>query len=181
MSSKFLKELSGYWQYYLPRLSGKGHIGQLAFKNEPAGKVRVFAMVDSWTQDLLNPLHQLLFSLLKKLPNDGTFDQNKSFQRCIEKAKANQCSFGYDLSAATDRLPLKVQIGIVKALLSQIGISQSVKGSQLWADILTERPYAIRKEESQNDQGDLFDISPDGKSWSDLKYSVGQPMGALSS
>jgi len=32
-------------------------IGQLSIKEEAAGKVRVFAMVDSLTQSVLKPLH----------------------------------------------------------------------------------------------------------------------------
>jgi len=32
-------------------------IGQLSLKEEAAGKVRVFAMVDIWTQSVLKPLH----------------------------------------------------------------------------------------------------------------------------
>lgn len=32
-------------------------LGQLAIKEEAAGKVRVFAMVDVWTQSALKPLH----------------------------------------------------------------------------------------------------------------------------
>lgn len=53
-------------------------IGKLSKKLEAAGKIRVFAMVDVWTQSLLKPLHLALFSFLKSLPNDGTFDQNAS-------------------------------------------------------------------------------------------------------
>jgi hypothetical protein len=53
-------------------------IGKLSTKKEAAGKVRVFAMVDVWTQSLLKPLHLALFEFLKSLPNDGTFDQNAS-------------------------------------------------------------------------------------------------------
>jgi hypothetical protein len=53
-------------------------IGKLSMKKEAAGKVRVFAMVDVWTQSLLKPLHLALFEFLKSLPNDGTFDQNAS-------------------------------------------------------------------------------------------------------
>lgn len=30
--------------------SGTGFLGKLGFKEEPAGKIRVFAMVDAWTQ-----------------------------------------------------------------------------------------------------------------------------------
>jgi len=34
-----------------------GPIGKLSFKEEAAGKLRVFAMVDVITQSLFNPLH----------------------------------------------------------------------------------------------------------------------------
>jgi hypothetical protein len=51
------------------------YVGQLSRKNEAAGKVRVFAMVDIWTQSLLKPLHSMLTSFLGSLPNDGTKDQ----------------------------------------------------------------------------------------------------------
>lgn len=57
------------------------HYGSLAFKEEPAGKLRIFALVDSITQTILQPLHALLFKTLNTqlLECDGTFDQNASF------------------------------------------------------------------------------------------------------
>lgn len=94
---------------------GRSAVGQLSEKLEAAGKIRVFAMVDVWTQSLLKPLHLALFSFLKSLPNDGTFDQTASWKRCAEKAKLSGCSFGYDLSAATDRLPIELQVSILSA------------------------------------------------------------------
>jgi len=51
------------------------YLGKLAVKGEAAGKVRVFAMVDPWTQWVLKPLHSNLFKVLAKLPMDGTFNQ----------------------------------------------------------------------------------------------------------
>jgi hypothetical protein len=59
----------------------------------------------------------MLFAFLRKLPNDGTFDQNQSITRCIEKVKVNGKSFGYDLSAATDRLPIELQVSILSSLI----------------------------------------------------------------
>jgi hypothetical protein len=91
--------------------------GQLACKLEPAGKVRVFALVDVWTQSCLKPLHEMLFSFLRSLPNDGTFDQHASVLRCRAKADKAKLSFGYDLSAATDRLPLYLQIAVLKPII----------------------------------------------------------------
>jgi len=54
---------------------------------------------------------------LSRIPNDGTFDQDASFVRACEKAKASGASFGYDLSAATDRLPISVQEVILSSLI----------------------------------------------------------------
>ena len=43
-----------------------GNIGQLSFKKEPAGKLRVFAMVDCLTQSAMKPLHDILSIIFKK-------------------------------------------------------------------------------------------------------------------
>lgn len=72
-------------------------------------------MVDIWTQTVLYPLHETLFTFLKRLPNDGTFDQNLSVKRVMEKSLKFGKSFGYDLSAATDRLPLDLQKSILSS------------------------------------------------------------------
>jgi hypothetical protein len=61
-----------------PSKKGGEAIGQLGFKEEAAGKLRVFAEVDSITQTLLSPLHHQLSRVLKKIGNDGTFDQDSS-------------------------------------------------------------------------------------------------------
>jgi hypothetical protein len=93
-----------------------GDIGSLKTKDEAAGKVRVFAMVDWWTQSALKPLHEFLFTYLRSIPNDGTFDQHASVIRGMEKVKSSGCSFGYDLSAATDRLPIFLQSAIIETM-----------------------------------------------------------------
>lgn len=124
-----LKDM-GDTQYYLGQWEGctvdlmreevpKGRIGQLSFKEEAAGKVRVFAMVDIWTQSVLKPLHDAISDILRSLPNDGTFDQQAAVKRCFEKSKKAGFSYGYDLSAATDRLPISLQMSVVKALFGQ--------------------------------------------------------------
>lgn len=97
----------------------KSPVGQLQTKKEAAGKIRIFAMVDVWTQSALKPLHEYLFSFLKSLPNDGTFDQHASVKRCFAKSKVSKCSFGYDLSAATDRLPIALQTKVLTSFLGK--------------------------------------------------------------
>lgn len=52
---------------------------------------------------------------MKSLPNDGTFDQYASVKRCMQKVQIAKKSFGYDLSAATDRLPIQLQVAILTA------------------------------------------------------------------
>jgi hypothetical protein len=94
-------------------------LGQLSVKFEAAGKMRIFALVDSWTQSLLSPLHDMIFKFLKSLPNDGTFDQDASVKRCAQKSKIYKRSFCFDLSAATDRLPVTIQVAILSSIIGK--------------------------------------------------------------
>jgi len=60
-------------------------LGRLATKDEPAGKIRVFAMVDAWTQWIMRPFHDMVFYILKFIPQDGTFDQPVPAQALVDK------------------------------------------------------------------------------------------------
>jgi len=135
-------------------------MGKLSLKEEAAGKMRVFAIVDGWTQSLLYPLHRALFGILKRLPNDGTMDQDTAFERCIQKAIKYNCSYGYDLSAATDRLPIDLQVAILANLIG-------VDAAEAWKRLLVERDYLLKDKDTR--EVNLY------------RYAVGQPMGALSS
>jgi hypothetical protein len=107
--------------------------GKLSIKKEAAGKLRVFAMVTVWDQMVLKPIHNMLFAFLKSLPNDGTFDQHASEKRAREKALRAGRSYGYDLSAATDRLPIGIQSILLNLLVPDLGDN--------WALLLTRRDY----------------------------------------
>jgi hypothetical protein len=146
-------------------LKEHGHIGQLSRKLEAAGKVRVFAMVDIWTQSLLKPLHLMLTNFLSNLPNDGTKDQIASWKRAAKKSLCGR-SFGYDLSAATDRLPISIQVAILSPIIGK-------KVAELWSKLLIDRSYYLAYEKDERVPGGPKGIS--------LRYAVGQPMGALSS
>lgn len=138
------------------------YCGRLHGIDEPAGKVRIIALVDIWTQSLLSPLHDLLFSFLKELPNDGTFDQDKSFFRAQAKARVSKVVYSVDLSSATDRLPIKIQEEILNSLFprSSVGL--------FWKRILN-RSFVVREP--------IHDI----KANTIVSYGCGQPMGCLSS
>jgi len=92
--------------------NGKGIVGKLGFKQEAAGKMRVFAMVDPWTQLILRPFHLVLFKLLRRHSMDGTFDQLRPLRRGFK----NKPLFSMDLSSATDRLPMDLQVLIFQAI-----------------------------------------------------------------
>lgn len=68
--------------------------------------MRVFAMVDPWTQLVLRPFHLALFKILSKCKMDGTFDQLKPLGR----AWTFKSLYSMDLSSATDRLPMDLQV-----------------------------------------------------------------------
>jgi hypothetical protein len=140
-------------------------VGQLSRKKEAAGKVRVFAMVDIWTQSIMSPLHKMLSAFLSSLPNDGTKDQTASWKRAAQKSFVGR-SFGYDLSAATDRLPVSLQRVILSPIIG-------TRVSELWEKILVGRDYWLSYEKDERASTGLPGVA--------LRYSVGQPMGALSS
>jgi len=112
-----------------------GNLGKLGFKQEAAGKLRIFAMVDPITQWLLRPLHKLIFMVLRRIPSDGTFDQMKPLLKLIKLANEyNLPLYSFDLSSATDRLPVVIQEEILKFLIGE-------ELGSLWRSILVERDY----------------------------------------
>jgi len=129
-------------------------IGRLSIVYDQAGKARVVAITNWWIQCLFHPLHKSIFKGLKDINNvDGTFDQNGCLEKFISRISTNQVIYSYDLSAATDRLPIELQKDILSHINSDI--------SNLWKDILSNIEWYY--------EGQF------------IKYSVGQPMGAYSS
>lgn len=107
---------------------------------------------------------------------DGTFNQLRPIDRLL-KIKGIPL-YSLDLSAATDRLPVDLQV----QLLNQLDPAFNKKGSvlyryekptlplgEVWKSILVDRSYRLPKS----------NFNPTGPH--DLCYAVGQPMGALSS
>jgi len=88
-------------------------LGKLAKKKEAAGKMRLFAIPDIWTQSILEPLHSSLFEVLRTIEQDGTFDQGKPIERLREWTRLGYPAYSFDLSSATDRLPRALQVQIL--------------------------------------------------------------------
>lgn len=155
------------------KIGPEGWLGRLGFVEEP-GKVRVVAMVDSLTQWFLYPLHRFIFDkILRVIPQDGTFDQLRPVRKLLDAmAKRNlfEC-FSYDLSAATDRLPVVMQEFLLSAFTSR-------EFAHHWRCLLANRYYKVpRKFRGQFPNWALDEY----RSKCVVKYAVGQPMGAYSS
>jgi hypothetical protein len=135
----------------------KSELGRLSVVYNQAGKARVIAITSYWIQMILKPVHDCIFFLLRNIPNiDGTFDQERPFKRLIQSKGGIEVLRGFDLSAATDRLPLDLQ----KQVITLLGYD-----GNMWGDLL----------------GIEWSIPFKGDYPSHIKYEVGQPMGAYSS
>lgn len=144
-------------------------LGRLHTIPEAAGKVRVVAMVTWWVQCLLYPLHEWLFSrTLAVIPQDGTHNQTKPLEPLCEEIAKRLASTGkayvysYDLKAATDRIPIDLQVSILTRLIGG-------PLARAWKTILVGIPYVN------------MPIKAAPRTGSGLRYAVGQPMGAYSS
>lgn len=113
-------------------------LGRLGFKREAGGKVRVFAIIDYWTQSLLLPLHDWLFSILREIPQDGTFDHEAAVYRFRDRIGPGRKVYSYDLSAATDRLPLILQVEILGQIIGK-------RLATLWGLLLVGRKYYLKR------------------------------------
>jgi len=58
-----------------------------------------------------------LFSILKNIEQDGTFNQLKPISTLLEGKPSYLASF--DLSAATDRLPIKFQVDLLSQFMGK--------------------------------------------------------------
>jgi hypothetical protein len=133
-------------------------VGRLHSIPEPAGKVRVVAIGDYFSQIALKPLHEYLFSLLRLNPNDATFGQQEAVDQFASKGYKE--IFSYDLKSATDLIPAQLYVEVLIPLIGR-------KGADLWLDLMKSRewlsPKDIRKQKEF------------------VRYTRGQPMGLLSS
>lgn len=134
--------------------------GRLGRKYEGGGKIRVFSIVDSIRQSCLRPVHDWAMNLLKLIPSDGTFDQTAPLHRLIRLTKGKGPMFCFDLSAATDRFPARLQKEVLTWAFGD-------EASEFWLRVIRDRPFEApwrrRKQKTA------------------VSFGVGQPLGAYSS
>jgi len=159
-------------------------LGRLHALYEPAGKVRVIAIVDYWTQAVLKPVHDWMFSVLKLIPTDATFDQEGKVKEFASRGYND--IYSLDLKAATDTIPMDLYISLFRPIFGD----QLV---ELWKALLTDRDFMMPKELLEGEtyfhgtrlaavlehgvRGLLTKLAGDRV----VRYGTGQPMGALSS
>jgi len=144
---------------------------------EAAGKIRLIAIVDYWTQLCLKPLHSWMFTILKALPQDASFDQEGKLREFSKRGYEQ--FYCYDLKSATDLIPLRLYEELFKPMLPSSILS-------LWLELLVGLPFIVPNE-CIDDRGMSGLKNPTTADVDDLhrhneiKYTCGQPMGALSS
>jgi hypothetical protein len=134
---------------------GNYSTGRLAFLPEKGGKTRIIAIVDFWSQQTLKPFHEQLLTLLASQDTDCTFDQNAGFTRARILSQGKPV-FSFDLSSATDRFPLDLQVVVMTRLYGP-------EVAQAWKTVIAERDFVI------------------GKTGQMVRWARGQPLGAYSS
>jgi hypothetical protein len=129
--------------------------GRLGFTAEPAGKTRMFAMGDYWSQLSLKPLQISLQRTLGNIRTDATSNQDEGFKTLIEESRGHP-TYCFDLSSASDRIPAIMQKHRLKLMAGE-ALADS------WHTIMTQRDFYIKA------KGHC------------VRWKVGQPLGLLSS
>lgn len=146
---------------HLPTVDGPAAkhfcFGRLGSSVEGRAKRRIFAIGNYVCQRLLYPVHEFLMTVLRRLPSDGTFHQVGPLKHITHRGDY----YSYDLSAATDRMPLRILFHVMESLFGR-SYASAVTNSTL-ACHRFEVPFMR--------MGPEFAVS----------FVVGQPLGFLSS
>nr|DAZ90606.1 TPA_asm: RdRp [Nebalia bipes mitovirus 1] len=145
-----------------PKLLKWGYptLGRLAHFNEVGGKKRYIALGNWIFQGTLRPLHDILIMYLRRIRSDCTYNQSQvfSFYKDIIDKEIKDF-YSLDLSRATDRLPLKLQAGVLRALTGRNLLAEA------WFFVISRITFSTRV----------------GGRLTTIRYRVGQGIGLYSS
>lgn len=137
------------------KLTPKGRSARLSLVRDKEAKVRIVAILDYWSQSVLKPLHDSAMSFLKSLRSDCTFNQGSFRAKLAHKGPYHSL----DLTAATDRFPVWLQVAVLSVLVA-------ADYADAWRRLIIDRDY---------------DVSWVRHTKQTVRYACGQPMGAYSS
>ena len=102
---------------------------KLSMVKDPDGKLRIIAILDYYSQNYLKKIHEHLFTLLQRIPEDRTFTQDPYVH-------FDGPYYSFDLSSATDRFPAILQKRLLRFLFT-------ADTSESWYDLLTKEPFYV--------------------------------------
>jgi len=140
----------------LPRLN----VSRLSPIADYSGKTRIVAIGDNFSQRVLKPFADYMFDLLSSLKGDCTFSQGQKSREIKSRILNSESSWSFDLTQATDRLPVEVIQVVIEYLFGE-------KVAHHYLNVL------VRSRD--------FKFSMPNKRTQYLKYGSGQPMGLNSS
>ena len=148
-----------FWES-MPELFGKLPTGEEIYRGRLAsaivggGKRHLFVIGNYVKQCLLKPYHDWAMTVLRCIPNDGTFDQAAP----LKYVRGGKDVSSYDLSSATDRFP---SIMFFHTMADMFG--EEIASATVVAGLSSSR----------------FDIKPPLMKghYQHVKFAVGQPLG----
>jgi len=152
--TSLLKRIEHFQAKWSKEVTGQFTHSRLFLIAEGGGKTRPVAISDYFTQESMKALFRASMKALRKLETDGTYDQGQIVDKTRQAIRDNKPIYCLDLSNATDRFPVSLQVDFLERW---IGIDRA----QAWGKLLTKRKFSIGIR--------------------DVEYRAGQPMGILSS
>jgi hypothetical protein len=146
---------------YLGRVRRKPILSRLHVIESPSAKPRVIAIFDSISQCSLKHFHNILETLIRKIPTDFTFDQSAGKDYLKNLFTGKDVFYSVDISSATDTIP----VAYSRFLLDLVITPSIVTDPKLYIDsimkILIDRPFYFNNRA--------------------YRYKTGQPMGSYGS
>lgn len=157
LNNKNLLEVYSEAYYKKPPLKTY-ELRKLSYFSDKEGKTRIVGILDYWSQTALRPLHDTLMNMLSHIYNDCTFRQG----HFLEVLPPRATYYSFDLSNATDRMPITLQQKIIGKIIGP-------DRADAWKRVMTDHPF-------------LYKSMKNGKVTAEyIKYEAGQPMGGYSS
>lgn len=123
-------------------VAGKGNPtsihSKLSFLSDKAGKTRVVAILDMWSQAVLRPIHGHLMKCLRLIENDYTLNQGKGRDAILKASLEGKPMYSFDLKSATDRLPRELAVMACAPILGE-------DLTKDWLDLLTKRAFHLKR------------------------------------